>query len=271
MKRWLSLCKIFAVMLWGVLLACSGRISPDEPENQGFTVVSSVPANNATNVNAGSPTTIRVTFSAPVDTSIIGFLMAPVPASFDNVFTLSSDGKTVIVGTLLQANTAYTAVIYSAKDKEGNALVSPFQLSFTTGNAFPTAKVQGVSNTRSVGQPISPKGTIVGLLKIDLQQVVFQILTGQDALEVLRQNLVALTVVTDESGAYSINNVVPGTYWPAAIKDVDGNASLQPAPLGADALGFYDSPNPIVGSAGREDSVRVAAGQTVTGIDIIFP
>lgn len=271
MKRHLHYLKILIVALWGVVLACSGRKSPNEPDNPGFTVTSSSPVNNATNINAGSPITIRVTFSAAVDTSVIGFLMAPVPTSFDEVFTLSADGKTVIVGALLQPNTAYTAIIYSAKDKNGNGLTSPFQLSFTTGSSFPTAKVQGVSRTRSGGQAISPKGTIVGLLKIDLLQVFSLIIGGQDPLDVLRQNLAALTVVTDENGTYSINNIVAGTYWPAAVKDVDGNASLQPAPLGVDALGFYDNPISNNDSAGNEDSVRVAAGQTITNIDIQFP
>jgi len=272
MKRWLQHLRILVVALWGVLLACSGRISPDEPENQGFSVVNSSPANNATNVNAGSPITISVTFSAAVDTSVIGFLMAPVPPSFTEDFTLSNEGKTAIVAALLQPNTAYTAVIYTAKDKNGNALASPFQLTFTTGSAFPAGKVQGLCPTRVNGQAISPKGTLVALLKIDLLQVVTLIIGGQDPLDVLRQNLAALTVVTDESGVYSINNVSAGTYWPAAIKDVDGNASLQPTLLGgADALGFYDDPVTNNDSVGREDSVRVAAGQTVTNVDIQFP
>lgn len=271
MKQCFRNLRILVVALWGVLLACSGRISPDEPENQGFTVVNSSPATNAINVNAGSPITIRVTFSAAVDTSVIGFLMAPVPTSFTEDFTLSNEGKTAIVAAILQPNTAYTAVIYTAKDKNGNALTAPFQLSISTGSAFPSGKVQGVSRTRSAGQAISPKGTVVGLLKIDLPQVFALILTGQKPLDVLRNNLAALTVVTDESGAYSINNVVAGTYWPAAVKDVDGNASLQPAPLGADALGFYDDPISNNDSIGKEDSVRVAAGQTVTNVDIQFP
>lgn len=272
MKRQLYQLKILIVALWGVSLACSGRISPDEPENQGFTVVNSSPVNNAINVNAGSPITISVTFSAAVDTSVIGFLMAPVPTSFTQTFTLSNEGKTAIVAALLQPNTAYTAVIYTAKDKNGNRLASPFQLTFTTGSAFPAGKVQGLCPTRASGQAISPKGTLVALLKIDLLQIVTLILSGQDPLEVLGQNLAALTVVTDESGAYSINNVVAGTYWPTAIKDVDGNASLQPDLLGgADALGFYNNPNVINSTVGHEDSVRVAAGQTVTNIDIQFP
>jgi hypothetical protein len=271
MKRHLHHLKIFIVLLLGVLLSCSGRKSPNEPDNPAFSVTNSSPANNATNVTAGSPTTIRVTFSAAVDTMVLGFLIAPVPTSFDRVITLSSDGKTAIVGALLQANTAYTAVIYTAKDKSGNALTTPFQFTFTTGNSFPAGKVQGISRTRSGGQAISPVGTLVGLLKIDLPRVFALILTGQDPLDVLRNNLAALTVVTDETGAYSINNVLAGTYWPAAVKDVDGNARLQPAPLGADALGFYDDPITNNDSVGREDSVLVAEGQTVTNIDIKFP
>ncbi len=272
MRRRLLYLKIVGLALWGVLLACSGRISPDEPEDQGFTVVNSSPANNATNVNAGSPITISVTFSAAVDTSIVGFLMAPVPTSFTEGFTLSNEGKTAIVAAILEPNTAYTAVIYTAKDLSGNGLAAPFQLSFTTGSTFPAGKVQGLCPTRVGGVAISPKGTLVALLKIDLPQVVTRIIGGQDPLEVLGENLAALAVVTDESGAYSINNVIAETYWPAAIKDVDGNASLSPALLGgADALGFYNNPAVSNTTVGVEDSVHVNAGQTVTGIDFQFP
>jgi uncharacterized protein (DUF2141 family) len=193
--------------------------------------------------------------------------MAPVPAVIDRIFTLSSDGKTVIVGAVLQANAAYTAVIYSAKDKNGTVLSSPFQLSFTTGSTFPAGRVQGAATLRLGGQIVSPKGTLVGLLKIDLVQVINLILRGQDPLEVLRQNLAALTVVADDNGNYSISNVIDGTYWPAALKDVNGDASLNP--LTGDALGYYDNPSlPTVGQAGREDSVVVAQGQTVTNINI---
>jgi len=257
------------VAIWMSLLACSGRISPNQPDdNLGFSVVSSSPANNATNVSATAPITISVTFSAPVDTSVIGFLMAPVPTTFDRVFTLSADGKTVIVGAILQVNTAYTAVIYSAKDKSGNVLSAPFQVSFTTGSSFPTGRVQGVATVRVAGQTVSPKGTLVGLLRIDLLQVLSLILSGQDPLEVLRQNLAALTVVAEDNGNYSINHVTDGTYWPAALKDVNGDASLNP--LSGDALGFYDNPNsPVIGQAGREDSVRVAQGQTISNINVL--
>lgn len=271
MNRRLPL-EIVSVALWGVLLACSGRISPEQPTNEDFVVLSSSPANNATNVPAGKPVEIRVTFSAPVDTSAIGFLMAPVPARYDTVFTLSTDGKAVIVGAFLQANTAYTAVIYSAKDESGAALSEPFQVSFTTGSAFPAGRVQGVAKVRVNGQPASPKGTLVGLLRIDLPELFRRVIFGgQKPLEVLRQNLAALTVVTEESGSYSINNVTDGTYWPAAIKDVNGDAKLSPAPLGEDVLGFYDNPSlPDTAEAGPEDSVRVAQGQTVTNINIRF-
>jgi len=266
--------RLTVALLWAVLLACSGRISPNQPdENAGrFVVVASSPANNGVNVPGGVPTTISVAFNTAVDTSTLGFLMAPVPAVFDRVFTLSGDGKTVIVGAVLQANTAYTAIIYSAKDKNGTALSAPFQLSFTTGSAFPTGRVQGVANVRVNGQPASPKGTLVGLLRIDLPELFRRVIFGgQEPLEVLRQNLAALTVITEESGSYSIDNVPDGTYWPAAIKDVNGDASLNPAPLGEDVLGYYDNPSlPDTATAGPEDNVRIVQGQTVTNINIRF-
>lgn len=262
--------KFVTVILWMSLLACSGRISPNKPDDDSgsFHAVSSSPANNATNVPSGAPITISVTFSAAVDTSAVGFLMAPLPTTFDRIFTLSADGKTIMAGATLQSNTAYTAVIYSAKDKNGNALNTPFQTSFTTGSTFPGGRVQGVASVQIGGQTVSPKGTLVGLLKIDLLQVLSQILTGQDPLEVLRQNLAALTVVSEDNGNYAIANVAAGTYWPAAIKDVNGDASLNP--LGGDALGYYENPGNANGQPGKEDSVRVAQGQTVTNINILL-
>lgn len=260
----------YAIMiLSSLLLGCSGRISPNKPDDsrEGLRVLSSMPAPNATNVPSGSMV-ISVTFNAAVDTATVGFLMAPLPLTFDRVFIVSTDGKTMMAGATLQANTAYTVVIYSAKDKSGNVLREPFQTSFTTGGSFPDGRVQGAASVQIKGQSASPKGALVGLLKIDLLQVLSLILSGQDPLEVLRQNLAALTVVSQDNGSYSIDNVVSGTYWPAAIKDVNGDASLNP--LAGDALGYYENPANANGQPGKEDSVRVAPGQTLTSINILL-
>ena len=255
-------------LLWMVLLACSGRISPNKPDdNAGFRVVSSSPANNTSSVASGGPISISVTFSAAVDTATLGFLMAPLPATFDSNFRLGDGGRTVTAVATLQPNTSYTAVIYTAKSTTGQAFSSPFQVGFTTAGSFPTGRVQGVAQFQRGGSPASPKGTLVGLLKIDLGRVLALILGGQDPLEVLRQNLGALTVIGADDGSYALEHIQPGTYWPAAIKDVNSDGSLNP--LGGDGLGYYDNPASANGSPGAEDSVRVALGQTISNINLL--
>jgi hypothetical protein len=166
----------------------------------------------------------------------------------------------------LQANTAYTAVLYTAKGTRGQSLSSAAEISFTTGAEFPKGKVQGkIECTSGAG---SPKNSLVGLLTTDFVSVILRILPNpSQATEVLRSTLAAITYVPGDNGEFTISNVPDGTYWPAAAKDEDFDGSLEPTGNPPEPIGFYDSDGD--NAATRADSVRIVNGNLIQNIKII--
>jgi hypothetical protein len=200
---------------------------------------------------------VTITFSAPVDTSKLGFIAAPIPPGLDTSIVISSDLRTFSATAELEENTAYTVIFYTVQDVDGNPLEEPFVLTFTTGAAFPTATVSGVVRLIDGSDP---RGSLIALANRN----VLELLAAEDPVAALMQSLRAVTIVTDESGAYTIRNVVAGTYWVAGTKDLNGDGSLEP--ITVDAIGVY-------GGIFTPDSIQVAEGQAVSNInlDLLLP
>jgi hypothetical protein len=228
----------------------------------GMKVLRTVPVDGATNIPLS--TNFEIAFSAAVDTANLGLFIAPIPEGLSTRdLVLSGDGKTLTAAVTLQPSTAYTAVLYAARSKSGQTISSPVQISFTTGNSFPTGEIGGTAILR--GATGTTQNALVGLLNKDLQQVITEIFTGKDPTEVLRNSLKAISYVRDASGNFVIPHVPAGTYWPAGALDVDSDGSIEPL---TEPIGFYDADND--GSATRADSIALAEGEKRSGVTIIF-
>ena len=230
----------------------------------GMRVLSTFPSNGSTSVPL--QTTFRLTFTAPVDTNNLGLFVAPIPEGLtSSSLVLSADGRSLSAPVTLQANTSYTAVLYTARSTQGQMLVAPVQISFTTGAAFPAGQVRGRVQSRSGN--VSPRNALVALLNTDFSTVVGMVFQNPGmATEVLRQTLVAISYVPEESGDFVILNVPDGTYWPASAKDANLNGSLEPL---SDPLGYYDGDGNQTPT--RADSVAVINGGLVQNVFIFLP
>ncbi len=231
----------------------------------GLKVQSTSPADGAKNV--ALQTIFRLTFSAPVIDSTVGLFVAPIPVGLSgSSLVLSPDGKELSAAVTLQANTAYTAVLYTAKGTRGQSLSSAAQISFTTSAEFPKGQVKG--KIECAGGTGSPKNSLVGLLTTDFVSVILRILPNpSQATEVLRSTLAAITYVPGDNGEFTISNVPDGTYWPAAAKDEDFDGSLEPTANPPEAIGFYDLDGD--NAATRADSVKISNGNLIQNIKII--
>ncbi|RIK73386.1 hypothetical protein DCC62_17455 [candidate division KSB1 bacterium] len=232
----------------------------------GLKVVNTFPLNGQENVPLN--TTFRLTFTTAVDTSSLGLFIAPIPEGLTgSALRPSADGKELSASVTLKANTAYTAVLYTAASLRGQRLPTPTQIAFTTGADFPAGQVRGRVVFRDGAT--SPRSTLVGLLNTDLISVIQQILVNPgQATDVLRQTLNAIAITPDETGEFVIPNVPDGTYWPAGAKDTDLDGSLEPTAVPPEPIGFYDRDGD--GGATRADSVVVRNGTIVNDIVIVF-
>lgn len=228
-------------------------------------VQSSFPGHGAKNVPL--QTTFRLTFSAAVIDTSVGLFVAPIPAGLSSSsLVLSPDGKELSASVTLQANTVYTAVLYTAKGTRGQTLSSAAEISFTTGADFPKGKVTG--KIECVEGNGSPKNSLVGLLTTDFVSVILRILPNpSQATEVLRSTLAAITYVPSDNGEFTISNVPDGTYWPAAAKDADFDGSLEPTGNPPEPIGFYDLDGDL--TATRTDSLKIENGAVLSNIKLI--
>jgi hypothetical protein len=191
-----------------------------------FTVVSTLPANNATNVPL--QTTISITFSEALDTNA----MNSEEIWFSNVdfedvvsYGYSADLKTNFGVYNLQPNTSYFIAFTYAKALSGATITTPFVYYFTTGPSFPPYSVSGTLVSGTTG--VSPANAIVGLLTHHIFDT-----EG-------RPNIVGWANV-NSNGTFAIPNVKNGTYWLIAAKDVNGNGVIDPD-HDRDAIAFSDS------------------------------
>ena len=111
------------------------------------TVVGASPADGATGVGAG--TAVRFSFGEPLDPATVtgAALTLRTAAGAAVAGTVAYDGAAgaavLTPGAPLGLSTGYTATVQGVKDVAGNALASPYTVSFTTGGAPP----QTIGNT----------------------------------------------------------------------------------------------------------------------------
>ena len=189
-----------------------------------LTVVSTSPANNATNVPL--TTTMSVTFNVAVDSTSMDF-QNNVFSNVDSVVSnsISPDKKTYSATVLLKASKVYFIAILGAKSVTGQVLASPFVAYFTTGSAFSGYNVSGIVTSSIVG--VTPQNAIVGL--------------SSTSLDNNSPSFVSWTNVNGD-GSFQIPYVPNGKYWLVAAKDVNGDGNLDPS-NGIDAVAFGDSIN----------------------------
>jgi len=208
-----------------------------------FTIVSTVPANNATNVPA-STTTVSITFSSAVDTTMWQLNQGKSQTqctltSFDSLtaVSFSGDHKTVNLTVRLSAGKPYFFAVFSAKSSLGVQMASAQGFYFTTAASFPSTTVSGTVLTGSSG--VSTAGAFVALSATSLQQGDPQFIAGS---------------IADNAGNFTIPYVPNGTLYPLAAKDVNLDGGIDPNT--GDAVGVGD---PIV-----------VSGSNLTGVQITF-
>ena len=127
-----------ANFLWAFTTAASGNVSKP-------TVVSTIPANAATNVPLNQ--ILSAIFSKPMNPATITtatFLLAgpgATPVAGQVVYAGVGNSATFAPNAILLPSTLYTATITTgAQDLSGNALAANFVWTFTTGSAVSTTK-----------------------------------------------------------------------------------------------------------------------------------
>lgn len=180
------------------------------------------PTDGSTNVSLN--TTITVEFDQPIDTAS-GFKF--FQDFFTNAFDLqskwfSSDLKTVNIGANLDSNKNYYFMVYSAFGTEGQTLVNPTVVYFTTGSELTGNTVTGtVSAGENSGLDLSR--TLVALSSTSVENDEPKIEAGAFA---------------NSFGVYTIPYVNNGEYYPLAANDANEDGMLDPS--GGDAFDFKD-------------------------------
>lgn len=209
------------IFLW---LLCISSIA------SALIVESSIPANGTANVPLA--TTLSATFSAPIDPAAVFSNGEPVNLEIhhpDSLTILSSslsaNYRTASMTVQLRPNNDYVAIIIGATTPTGDSLDIPYVVNFSTAPTLGNRQVSGIVTMNNVGayraivglarnRPFSEEGTY----------------------------LVQATVVQSQQGSYSLPFTRPGTYYPIAAIDTDGDGSIDPY-FGADHFGFYDPNN----------------------------
>jgi hypothetical protein len=242
----------FIIISAGLVVLGAGR--PQRAEGQ-LLVVATAPFDRATAVNTAA--TLDIHFSAPLDTAahfskpedfFIGFFMHPeAPVEAADSITVSYDLQSVRIHKLhLAPETRYVLTVFGARSVFGEMLQQPHTITFTTALWLPSGSCSGI-----IGIPGGdPSGTLVLLYGSPF--------SGKpEAFGVAPQG---------GEGAYEVNSIPPGVYWPMAIKDVNRNGSFDPE-IDVDLLGAYDPDGD-----GYPDSLVVTAGSLLSSIDItLFP
>jgi hypothetical protein len=213
------------------------------------------PADGA--VDTGPAVTAVLTFDAPLDTTAA---FDEGPGSFLAVETfpdtgepgdirLSPDSTVLEVDLNLQPDTRYTFLITGARSAAtGGLLDRPYAFSFSTGSTLPTGQVTG-----TVSSGVDPAGSVVALFASTTEGI-SSVFSDEEMIQ-------AVGVVTDPSGSYSVPFVGDGHYVAVAVRDADGNGTLDV--LKGDSFGVFDTDGDNVA-----DGLEVQAPSATAGIDI---
>ncbi len=227
-----------------------GWLGLANPASAQLSLVSSTPANAATNVDTMA--TFVLTFSAPLDTTArfdepedfyLGIELFPEDSVGEpEQVTISSDLMEVTVTNLpLTPDTKFSVLILAAKSTTGDPLDRPYVRTFSTGSSLPTGSVSG-----TVSFPGSdPGGTIIILSEGSP--------LGDGGEE-------ALAVVPLGSNTYAANFVRQGGYFVTAFKDVNRDGFID---FPTDAAGGYDADADNIA-----DAIVLEDGASLTDIDV---
>ena len=215
------------------------------------TVVSSVPANNATNVSVNA--NLSITFSEAINQ--VTFRAQLSPDVGEGTATWSNGGKTVTFDPVapLATNRQYTLTILPGDmaDLAGNKNVQLVNIVFSTGSTLASGGFSGTIAGDPGTGAADPTGAIVAAA--DAQ--VF----ATDDFNILGNDVVA------GNDTYNIRHLPDDVYYPLAIKNTNGDNELDPST--GDAIGLYGVD--IRMGDMDPDSVTVSGGNQVPGVN--FP
>jgi len=234
-------------------------------------VVSSDPANMAAAVALDKSVTF--TFNDRLDTSQhLGMDGWPVavskvdPADSLKIFNaqFSSDLRSITFELSQRMNTDFVWLIGQAAFSGGRSLSRPFALNYTTAATYGSLLVSGhVYSTKT-----DPTNAFVGLFDRSLfspsgprpdRLMANLAIASRQSLDDGGPEARMVTTVNDPTGAYQLDLVREGVYWPIAAKDMNGDGQMDPV---QDLMGFYDPDH-----NGVPDSLLVLGGAALN-IDI---
>ena len=198
-------------------------------------ITGTVPSNLSTNV--ALQTTIKIAFSAPLDTTKAFTQFTGYITSIDTVVGqwYSANRDTLFMNVRLAPSHSYFIVFYWAPGQ--GSFATPYGIQFTTGSSFTGTTVSGTVTSASLG--VTGAGAVVGLSDRPI--------AGQGP------HFVAGTI-SNGSGNFTIPYVPNGTLYPVAAKDVNGDGNIDPN--SGDAVGITSSLN--------------VTGSPITGISLVL-
>lgn len=239
---------VWAVALCGFMaVSCATKVAPSGgPEDKLPPRVAAVyPPPNSTNVP--EELYVKLVFDE--------WINASVPRSAVNIspplekrlnFDVSGDELEITSRAMLDSGTTYTLTVAGAlKDLHGNAIASPFQLSFSTGSVIDSLKLAG----RVMVTPEMLKGKdrtfpSIGLYPIGaererrsyLKKYRDSTFVGPDTTPRLTVEIPLYVTQSDSTGAFELIGLHPGTYKLLAFQDVNGNRRVE---LSDEVAGYF--------------------------------
>ncbi|MGA7305134.1 MAG: hypothetical protein WBW88_09685, partial [Rhodothermales bacterium] len=225
---------------------------------QDFGVIATSPAPGDSSV--ALETTVRFTFSSPLDTTarfagpwpVEFFAIDPPEAiSIDSVY-FSDDLKEIAFDVILQDSTDYTWVMTGARSVD-SVLACPFVLNYTTSDGHGPFRVSGM-----IGLAFLVKtGSCQWALTVGLRNAPYD----------KPGHLVsASSFIGGGNDSYVVTGVRPGTYWPVAYFDNNGDGVIRPDWSSAPGL---SSEATRLGLWTDADSI-VVFDQSLANVDMVF-
>lgn len=230
-----------------VAVSCATKVAPSGgPEDKLPPRVAAVyPPPNSTNVP--EELYVKLVFDE--------WINASVPRSAVNIspplekrlkFEVSGDELEITSRAMLDSGTTYTLTVAGAlKDLHGNAIASPFQLSFSTGSVIDSLKLAGhVMVTPEMFKSKERIYPSVGLYPIGaererrsyLKKYRDSTFVGPDTTPQLTVEIPLYVTQADSTGAFELIGLHPGTYKMLAFQDVNGNRRVE---LSDEVAGYY--------------------------------
>jgi len=204
----------------------------------------------------GTDVTIELVFSDPIDTTAeydisdgfyLGIEMMPQPDEEPTIL-LSNGDRTLTVHLELEPDTQYWVYLSGAMSTTGQSLDRPHVFTFSTGAVLPAGSISGRisyddGNVLHAIVGASPYGSLFSAEEDE----------GDGS------PVMALTVVTDPAGAYTIDYVPDGENMLLAFQDTNSDGE----PGDGEGFGTYD-----VEQDRFADSVTLIGGEQLEGYDV---